>query len=165
MTPGRSPATRGTIDLEGTYRVALNDEIELEVNVPKIELKDFALRARGADMNGCSFRRCWSGTSIEMPAQSVKVEKIVLDGLAAQAWMNPDGSINLQQIRRQRACERSSRRPMTHPRRPPRAPAEPDRREGAVGPWRPLGGFELTNANLAFEDRRPSRSRDSSWRP
>jgi hypothetical protein len=155
-------ATRGTIGLAGSYRVALNEQIELAVNVPTIEFKDFSFRARGADTDWVQYPSLViSGTSIEMPAQAVKVEKVVLDGLAAQAWMNADGTINLQQmldfsglegsepVAAQVAAEPAlpAATPSAAP-APHAAPAAPER------PWTvALGGFELTNASLAFEDR------------
>ena len=132
--------TRGTIDLNGTYRVSLGDEIELGVDLPSIALKDWSLRARDADSDWVRIPSLVvSGTSLALPAQTVGVQKVTLDGLEADAWMSADRSINLVQL--------FATGPSAEPQvaAPPAAPAPP---------WTiTVGGVELTNAAVAFEDR------------
>jgi len=132
--------TRGTIDLNGTYRVSLGDEIELGVDLPSIALKDLSLRARNADSDWVRIPSLVvSGTSLALPAQTVGVQKVTLDGLEADAWMSADGSINLEQLF---ATEASAEPQVAAP---PTAPATP---------WTiTVDGVELTNAAVAFEDR------------
>ena len=146
--------TRGSINLAGSYRVVLDDEIELGVDIPTVELKDFSLRARDADADWVQFPSLLvSGTRLAMPAQTVQVEKVVLDGLAAQAWMAADGTINLQQMLDFSDLEAEAAAPPATSETPAgggaaAAPAAPER------PWTvALGGFELTNASVDFEDR------------
>jgi uncharacterized protein involved in outer membrane biogenesis len=147
-------ATRGSIGLYGSYRVALGDAVELGVEIPTVELKDFSLRARGADADWVTFPSLLvSGTRVAMPAQTVQVDKVVLDGLAAQAWLAADGTVNLQKMLDFSGLEAEASVPPATGEAAaggsaPPAPAEPER------PWTvALGGFELTNASVAFEDR------------
>jgi uncharacterized protein involved in outer membrane biogenesis len=135
--------TRGTIDLNGTYRLSLGDEIELGVDLPSIALKDLSLRARDADSDWVRIPSLVvSGTSLALPAQTVGVQKVTLDGLEADAWMSADRSINLEQL--------FATGPSAEPQvaAPPATPATP------ATPWTiTVGGVELTNAAVAFEDR------------
>ncbi len=92
-------ATSGTIDLSGSYRVTLGDQIELGVELPTIALKDFSLRARGEESDWVRIPSLLvSGTRLAIPAQTVSVDKLAIDGLTAQAWMSADGSINLERL-------------------------------------------------------------------
>jgi len=138
--------TRGTIDLNGTYRVSLDDEIELDVDLPSIALKDLSLRARDADSDWVRIPSLVvSGTSLALPAQTVSVQELAMDGLEADAWMSADGSINLEQLF---ATGPPADRQAGAPSAPPAAPAPP------ATPWTVIvGGVELTNAAFAFEDR------------
>jgi hypothetical protein len=70
------------------------------------------------------------------------VQKVTLDGLEADAWMSADRSINLEQL--------FATGPSAEPQvaAPPATPATP------ATPWTiTVGGVELTNAAVAFEDR------------
>jgi uncharacterized protein involved in outer membrane biogenesis len=147
-------ATRGSIGLSGSYRVVLGDEIELGVDIPTVELKDFSFRARGADADWVQFPSLLiSGTRLALPAQTVQVDKVVLDGLTAQAWLAADGTVNLQQMLDFSALEAEASAPPATSDAPGSAAAAP----APAAPARPwtvaLGGFELTNAKVAFEDR------------
>ncbi|NJD31807.1 MAG: DUF748 domain-containing protein, partial [Gammaproteobacteria bacterium] len=132
--------TQGRIDLNGTYRVSLGDEIELGVDLPSIALTDLSLRARDAESDWVLIPSLVvSGTSLALPAQTVAVQKVTLDGLEADAWMSADGSINLEQL----LAFETAAEPQDAA--PPAAPAKP---------WTvTVGGIELTNAAVAFEDR------------
>jgi hypothetical protein len=138
--------TKGSIDLNGSYRVSLGDEIELGVDLPSIALKDLSLRARDADSDWVRIPSLVvSGTSLALPAQTASVQKVALDGLEADAWMSADGSINLEQML---AFEPAAGPQEAGPQAAPASAAEPAR------PWTvTVGGVELTNAAVAFEDR------------
>jgi uncharacterized protein involved in outer membrane biogenesis len=137
--------TKGSIDLNGSYRVSLGDEIELGVDLPSIALKDLSLRARDADSDWVRIPSLVvSGTSLALPAQTASVQKVALDGLEADAWMSAGGSINLEQLL---AFQTAAEPQDAVPPAPPSA-AEPAR------PWTvTVGSVELTNAAIAFEDR------------
>ena len=131
--------TQGTIDVAGSYQVSLGEVLELGVDLPSITLKDLGLRARGADTDWVSIPSLVvTGTRAALPAQTVEIEKVAIDGLQAQAWMSADGAINIEQLFA----------PATPETTPAPAPAEPDE------PWDvKVGGVEATNASVAFEDR------------
>lgn len=133
--------TRGTLNVTGTYRLALGEQTELDLDLPGIELADLALRARGVEADWVTIPTLLvSGTRVAMPAQTVTVDKVVLDALQAEAWMVADGSINLEQLFSP-----------TAPSAPPTAAATATSDEQA---WTvTVGGVELTNAVIAFEDR------------
>jgi uncharacterized protein involved in outer membrane biogenesis len=133
--------TRGTLNVTGTYRLALGEQTELDLDLPGIELADLALRARGVETDWVTIPTLLvSGTRVAMPAQTVTVDKVAFDALQAEAWMAADGSINLEQLFAP-----------TAPSAPPTAAATATSDEQA---WTvTVGGVELTNAVIAFEDR------------
>jgi len=139
--------SQGTIDLSGSYRMALGEQVELEVELPAITLKSLGLRARGADADWVTIPSLIvSGTNLALPAQTVTVDKVVLDALTAQAWMSADGTVNLQQLF---APESSAAATQAA------SPADvADASETPAQPWTvTVGGIEVTNATIAFEDR------------
>lgn len=137
--------SQGTIDLSGSYRMALGEQVELEVELPAITLKSLGLRARGADADWVTIPSLGvSGTKLALPAQTVTVDKVALDALAAQAWMSADGTVNLQQLFAPEPTTASTQAA---------APAATES-VPAAQPWTvTVGGIEVTNATIAFEDR------------
>src|SRR5690606_23206037 len=111
-----------------------------------IALTGLSLRARNADSDWVRIPSLLvSGTSFALPAQTVDVQKVALEGLAADAWMSADGSINLEQLL---AFETASEPQDAGPPQAPSPAAEP------AQPWTvTVGAMELTNASVAFEDR------------
>jgi hypothetical protein len=144
--------SQGTIDLSGSYRMALGEQVELEVELPAITLNALGLRARGADADWVTIPSLVvSGTNLALPAQTVTVDKVALDTLAAQAWMSADGTVNLQQLFAPEPTATSTQAA---------APADVADAAHAAAPQTPaqpwtvtVGGIEVTNATIAFEDR------------
>jgi len=142
--------TRGLVNIAGTYRLALGEQTELDLELPSIEFADLALRARGVDTDWVTIPTLLvAGTRVAMPAQTVTVDKVALDALQAEAWMAADGSINLEQLFAPAAPDppaTASPSPAPPAAAPAAASDEPD--------WTvTVGGVELTNAVIAFEDR------------
>ncbi|MDQ1309565.1 MAG: hypothetical protein QG601_834, partial [Pseudomonadota bacterium] len=135
--------TDGSIDLAGSYQVSLGEQLELGLQLPQIELAELGLRARGADADWVRIPTLTlSDTTVAMPAQSVTLGKVVIAGLQAQAWISPDGTVNLQQLFATTA--------------PAAEPAPPAATEPVTGerPWTvAVGSVELTDASIDFEDR------------
>jgi len=135
--------TDGSIDLAGSYQVSLGEQLELGLQLPKIALTELGLRARGADADWIRIPTlALSDTAVAMPALSVTLGKVAIAGLQAQAWISPDGTVNLQQLL-------STTAPAAEPM--PASAAEP-----ATGdrPWTvAVGSVELTDASIDFEDR------------
>ncbi len=144
-------STTGTIDLAGTYRVALGDQVELGVELPTIALKDFSLRARGVDTDWVKVPSLVvSGTRLAMPAQTVSVDKVAVDGLTAEAWMAPDGSINLEQL----FAFEPEAAPIEAPAETAGEPVATAVATPAEQPWTvTVSAVEVSSAAVAFEDR------------
>jgi hypothetical protein len=142
--------TRGLVNLAGTYRLALGEQTELDLELPAIEFADLALRARGVDTDWVTIPTLVvSGTRVAMPAQTVTVDKVALDALQAQAWMAADGSINLEQL----FAPATPEPPTTASPSPAPPAAAPAAMTGEPDWTVKVGGVELTNAAIAFEDR------------
>jgi hypothetical protein len=135
--------TDGSIHLAGSYQVSLGEQLELGLQLPQIELAELGLRARGADADWVRIPTLTlSDTTVAMPAQSVTLGKVAIAGLQAQAWISPDGTVNLQQLFATTA--------------PAAEPAPPTAAEPATGerPWTvTVASVEVTDASIDFEDR------------
>jgi hypothetical protein len=166
-------SSTGVMDLAGSYRVALTEQLELEVELPTIDIRDLSLLARGADAPWVRIPSVVvSGVKAAMPANTVAVEKVTVDALQAQAWMDPDGSINVERLFSAPAELPASPPPPAAPANPsapaataPAAPtpAVPSPAPASVAnaappveerPWTvTVAGIEVTNAAIDFEDR------------
>ncbi len=89
----------GVIDLGGSYNVRMGDGLEAKITLPKIDVKDLGLRARGADADWVDMAGIEvSDTAVALPERSVTIGGVVVNGMQVQAWMAPDGSVNLTQL-------------------------------------------------------------------
>ena len=90
---------RGDIDLGGTYDLEVGDTVDLEVALPRIAVNDAALRARGVqeDWVEIPLHRA-SDTRLAVPELTVAVGSIVVQGLTAHVWMEPDGTLNVDRL-------------------------------------------------------------------
>jgi uncharacterized protein involved in outer membrane biogenesis len=138
----------GAADLAGSYRVALGDGVELKLNVPKLALSGLGLRAPGADADWVQLPSLTvTDTAVALPARSISVGKVALAGLKATAWLDADGSINLQRLFVPSPAEPS-----------PAVAKTATVTEGPPGqiatPWKvELSSLDLSNAAIDFEDR------------
>jgi hypothetical protein len=159
-------STTGTMDFAGTYGVALGEQLELEVQLPRIEVRDLSLLARGADAPWVRIPSVVvTGVRAAMPAQSVAIERVEIDALTAQAWLDPDGSINIERLFSAPAPIEPTAPPASSgdvqpPARSvpsPAAPATAAARRPVARADRPwtvaIGGVAVTNAAIDFEDR------------
>jgi len=164
-------STTGLINLAGSYRLVLAEPLELDVTIPTIDLEDLSLLARGADEPWIRIPSiALSGITAAMPANRVEVAKVAVDSLTAQAWMDADGSINLEKAFSDPAPVRAPDAPATATQgqveTPPdgtgpsaaAAPAQPTapatEPQATEQPWTVgVGSIEVTNAAIDFEDR------------
>lgn len=135
--------TDGSIDLAGSYQVALGEQLELGLQLPKVELAELGLRARGADADWVRIPSLsLSDATVAMPAQSVTLGQVAIAGLQAQAWVSPDGTVNLQQLL-------ATATPAAQP-----APSTATQAATGDRPWTvAVGHVEVTDASIDFEDR------------
>jgi hypothetical protein len=140
-------STTGTMDMAGTYRVSLGDQVELALELPVIDIRDLSLLAQGADSPWVRIPSVVvSGTSAALPAQTVRIEKVAVDALQALAWMDSDGSINIERLFTAPAPDATPA--------DPRAVAATSAAATGDRPWTvTVGGVEMTNAAIDFEDR------------
>jgi len=134
----------GTVDTAGSYRVALGSSLDLKLQVPKFALTGLALRARGAEADWVQLPSFTvTDTAVALPERSVGVGKVALAGLKVTAWLDADGTVNLQRLL---ATAAPAATPAPAAGKPAAAAAAP--------PWSlQLAGLELSDAAIDFEDR------------
>lgn len=90
---------RGQIDLDGTYVLKLGEAFALDVTLPQVKVIDTALRARGVEEDWIEVPSLVvSDTRLEMPANTVNVGALTLDGLKARLWLAADGQLNIARL-------------------------------------------------------------------
>lgn len=90
---------RGLIDLEGSYDLNAGETTALSLTVPRIQVSDLGLRARGEADDWVDIPSLLvSDTRVAIPANTVAVGGITLAGLKAKVWMAPDGTLNTDQL-------------------------------------------------------------------
>ncbi|HSW32184.1 MAG TPA: DUF748 domain-containing protein, partial [Steroidobacteraceae bacterium] len=140
--------TDGSIDLAGSYQISLGEQLELGLQLPKVELVELGLRARGAEADWVRIPSLsLTDTAVTMPAQSVTLGKVAIAGLQAQAWISADGAVNLQQLFAPDGGVPTSTPDATATTASATEPATG--REWTVE----VASVELTDASIDFEDR------------
>jgi hypothetical protein len=90
---------QGQMDLAGRYDLVLGDELQLSLELPQVALTELALRAHGVDEDWVSIPALTvADVKVAMPANTVAVGGITLDGMQARVWMAPDGTLNTDQL-------------------------------------------------------------------
>jgi hypothetical protein len=149
--------TAGLIGLGGRYRFAYDEALELDLELPKIELAGLGLRARGADADWVKVPGvAIENTRVALPAQTVDIASIGVSGLEAQAWIDADGAINLVSL--VAPGEPSAPAPAAAP---ADGVAEPAANVPAVArntelpnPWQVrISSLDVAAASIDFEDR------------
>jgi len=89
----------GELDLDGEYRFALDPEMQLEATLPRITGRDLALRESGGDSDWVLLPSLEvEGTQLSWAAGAVDVDGVTVSGAQVQAWLEPDGSFNLDRL-------------------------------------------------------------------
>ena len=154
--------TSGVVNLAGTYALALGKEFDVKLKLPKIELTGLGLRARGESDDWVSVPSVvLSNTAVALPEQTVDLASIVVSGLKAQAWMSPDGSINLVSLVAPADASAAKAEPAADdasaPPPPTVTPAEAETASKGTGsgkPWQVrIASVDVANASIDFEDR------------
>ena len=143
----------GSIDLAGRYRLSLGQATTLDLAVPSVAFSGLALRAFGIDQDWVSVPRLIvTGTQVTLPAQTVAVGRVELDDARVQAWLAPDGTLNLAQLASgPQPPAVAATQPVTSTRPVAATPS------GATAPAKPwavgLAEIAVRNAAVNFEDR------------
>jgi uncharacterized protein involved in outer membrane biogenesis len=149
--------TAGLIGLGGRYRFAYDEALELDLELPKIDLAGLSLRARGTDTDWVKVPGVTiEGTRVALPAQTVDIASIKVSGLEAQAWVDADGAINL--VSMVAPGEPSAPAPAAAPAAGAAAPAANvpavARNTELPSPWQVrISSLDVAAASIDFEDR------------
>jgi hypothetical protein len=92
----------GLIDLNGSYRLAVNEgnEVDLGIELPEVKLSNMAVGLKGAEgdpwvsLPELSVR----STSFSLLDRRVNIAEVAVNNARIDAWRNTDGSINLSQL-------------------------------------------------------------------
>jgi hypothetical protein len=154
--------TSGTINVVGSYMLSLGETLDVKLALPKIELTDLSLRARGADADWVQIPSVLlTDTAVALPEQTVELAGVTVSGMKAQAWMAPDGSINLVSLFAPAATAAAAptvagEAPTPEPASNSAPSAAPPATAAAdtSRPWQvKVASVELANASVDFEDR------------
>ncbi len=146
----------GTIDVQSTYKFALKDAIELQLNVAKASLSDLTVKPRNSDLAWVSVPQLTvSGTNVDLAQRLAQVDSVAVSGVKLSTWLEPNGSFNLMQLAAQPTVPASA-----PPSAAPTLSATNASAAGAGGagdagaPWRvELKEFDLRDASIFAEDR------------
>jgi hypothetical protein len=132
----------GQVDLGGSYRLALDGALSLDLTLPQIALRDMAI-APGGEAGAAPWITlpavAISGTTLALPQRRIHVEEIGISGAGVTAWREEDGGLNLARLAPTAAAPPVAGTPVTAP---------------ASDPWElSVARVDLKNATLDFEDR------------
>jgi hypothetical protein len=89
----------GTIELGGRYTFSVGAATRLEATIPALSLSSATLRARGVAEDWVRVPALQvADVVLRLPEQSVAIGGVTVRGLAARAWVDADGSVNLQRL-------------------------------------------------------------------
>jgi len=136
----------GSIDLNATYKFSLRDAVDLQMDVPKIAVSNLAVRARDADVDWLTLPKLEvSNTRVDLGKRTANVDSLTLTGLTLDAWLEPDGSINLMKLARPGAAGSATT---------PKNMTPPAAASSAAPGWQAsLHEFALREATVTAEDR------------
>ncbi len=90
---------QGTLNLRGSYVFTLGDTMQLDVRLPQMQINGVTLRAQGQQQDYVQVPVVVvSDTRIAMPANTVTLGTIAVDGVKADVWTMPDGTLNVDQL-------------------------------------------------------------------
>ena len=93
--------TSGFLDLQGAYRVALNDKLHVSVDLPTLKLRELGIAPAKA-----AAAEAWirvplievSNSSLSLDDRKLQVGRILIDRPSVNIWRERDGSLNLSQL-------------------------------------------------------------------
>ncbi|MBK7904722.1 MAG: DUF748 domain-containing protein [Proteobacteria bacterium] len=90
---------QGEMNLRGSYDVVLNEPMRLAVHLPQMQLNGLTVRARGLEQDYVTLPAIViNDTKIAMPANTVSFGTIAAEGVKADIWTMPDGTLNIDQL-------------------------------------------------------------------
>jgi uncharacterized protein involved in outer membrane biogenesis len=139
---------QGEMNLRGSYSVTLGEPVRLELHLPQMMINGLTLRPQGVAEDYVTIPTVVvSDTRVAMPANTVTLGTIAVEGVRSEIWTLPDGSLNIDRL-----FAAPSEVPAATT--PAAAPATPEAASDAGPPWTvQIGAVELRNAFVAYEDR------------
>ena len=138
----------GQLDLAGDYRLRLSGAVGLDVELPRLAVRDLAIAPKGA-----ADATPWitlpavevGGTTLELAQRRVHIERVSIANAAAMAWRERDGTLNLARLAAPRAAADAAA---------PAAATASVAATPAAAAWDvSVATIELKGATLEFEDR------------
>ena len=138
----------GSIDVDARYRFSLRDDVDLNVESPKVAMTDLAVRPRDSQSDWIDIpAMTLSGASLDLARRKARVDSLSVTGMKVAAWLEPDGSVNLLKLAA--AAPNAPNVPAASSAPSASRPAPP-----ASPPWQfELRQFDLREARISAEDR------------
>jgi uncharacterized protein involved in outer membrane biogenesis len=91
--------SKGMLNVAGSYQLVLGKTTELKLQIPKIEVDDLGLRARGLDEDWVEIPAIVvSETKVAIPEQTVDIGRIELSSMSARIWLDAEGALSLDRL-------------------------------------------------------------------
>ena len=152
----------GKIDIAATYKFSLQDatadsaaHANLQVDVSKVALNDFTVRPKDADTDWISVPSLLiADTHVDLAKREARVERLSLSGVKLDAWLEPDGSVNLMKLAAAPGSGEGTSGTPAVASSAPTITATNNAPMVEAPPWHfDLRQFELIDASIAAEDR------------
>ncbi len=148
---------QGEMDLSGSYSVTLGEPMQLDLHLPQMMINGLALRAQGLAEDYVTIPTVViSDTRVAMPANTVTLGTVAVEGLRTEIWTLPDGTLNIDRLFAEAAAAPpAGPAPVAEP-APAAAVTTPagTAAPAAGQPWTvQVGAVELRDAFVAYEDR------------
>jgi hypothetical protein len=141
----------GTVDLQAKYHFSLKDDVDLTVAVSKLWLNTFGLKPKGVEADWLKIPALTvTDAALDLKNRDTRVDSVSITGLKLSAWLEPDGSLNLQKL----AGAKQSANPSVTPVQASAPTAAPGAPAAGSSSWKfSLREFDLRDANISAEDR------------
>lgn len=139
----------GTLSLAGNYRLSLHPTLALDIGVPEVAFENFAVaeQAESPPLAVVPKLRI-AGTQFALPARSVRVEKVEIDGAKVRASRESDGSLSVARLAKDEPSNEPGKEPGKEPSNEAAATSSSTR------PWSwAVGEIRIADAALDLEDR------------
>jgi hypothetical protein len=136
----------GKADVTATYQFSLKDQVDLRLDVSRVELTDLGVRPKDSDSDWVKLPELLlTGAGVDLLKRQAHVDSLTLTGLKLVTWLDPDGSFNLLKL---------AAAPIPTAGAPAAAAPHTEPPAGAGPAWQfELREFALRDANVSSEDR------------
>ena len=154
----------GTIDLNATYKFSLQNAVDLQATVSRIQVRDLAVRPKQSEVDWISVPSLLlSGTTVDLLRRQAHSDSLTLTGVKVVTWLEPDGSLNLLKLAQPPASNAPAAPAQSATNAATNAAAAPPANAAApapapamapAAPWKfDLREFALREADISADDR------------